>query len=502
MAVLIVASLAPAGASAGWTGSISGRLTDKFGVGIENVCVTAAGLPQGWIGGHTETGPDGSYRLEALEPATYRLRFWDCLDVGVVEEWFDNRTTFASATDIPVGSSEQPGIDAQLVRMGAISGRVFSTTGTPLAGICVHGVGPRHRWTSTGADGRYTLDRLPQGSYKIEFATCDEEPYFPLWYPSASSEADAIPIVAQNDTTRSGVNMTLTRSATIAGRITTEDGTPLQACATAYDDTSEPVFHVSNDRSTGFYQLVKLRAGVHRVFLYDCAGREHVGEWFENAWAGFEATPIELDVGEDVTGVDAALTLGGVVRGVVTDAAGQPLEDICVYEPFDREYAATWTASDGSFELVGLRPGSWAIEFRDCRAAYYHGHREYFEIEAASTLDVRVILRAGLGRCDDRDSDGDGLSDCREVELRTDMNDADTDGDGLGDGREVDQIGSDPLDVDTDNDLFSDGFEVNGGSCHGLETLTTSDPTHAGSTPYSPTTHGVRTLPELIAPIC
>ncbi|MFP4599900.1 MAG: hypothetical protein ACLFVJ_16700 [Persicimonas sp.] len=59
---------------------------------------------------------------------------------------------------------------------------------------------------------------------------------------------------------------------------------------------------------------------------------------------------------------------------------------------------------------------------------------------------------------DGPDSDGDGLSDCREEELGTDPDDPDTDGDGLSDGEEV-QRGTDPLKADTDGDGLDDAEE-------------------------------------------
>ncbi len=60
----------------------------------------------------------------------------------------------------------------------------------------------------------------------------------------------------------------------------------------------------------------------------------------------------------------------------------------------------------------------------------------------------------------EEDTDQDGLSDRREVELGTDPNKADTDGDGLNDGDEVLKFGTNPLNPDTDGDSFSDGQEI------------------------------------------
>ena len=58
----------------------------------------------------------------------------------------------------------------------------------------------------------------------------------------------------------------------------------------------------------------------------------------------------------------------------------------------------------------------------------------------------------------DRDTDGDGLNDSYEVDLGTDPLDRDTDGDGLRDEEEVD-LGTDPLDIDTDGDGLNDSYE-------------------------------------------
>lgn len=61
------------------------------------------------------------------------------------------------------------------------------------------------------------------------------------------------------------------------------------------------------------------------------------------------------------------------------------------------------------------------------------------------------------------DTDGDGLSDQREVELGTDPRNKDTDGDEASDGDEVLKYGTNPLDRDTDKDSFLDGKEIQNG---------------------------------------
>ena len=62
---------------------------------------------------------------------------------------------------------------------------------------------------------------------------------------------------------------------------------------------------------------------------------------------------------------------------------------------------------------------------------------------------------------DERDTDGDGLTDLEENTLyNTDMNDNDTDGDGLLDGDEVNNHGTNPNEKDSDGDDLSDYDEI------------------------------------------
>ncbi|OGU57319.1 MAG: hypothetical protein A2X64_06310 [Ignavibacteria bacterium GWF2_33_9] len=78
--------------------------------------------------------------------------------------------------------------------------------------------------------------------------------------------------------------------------------------------------------------------------------------------------------------------------------------------------------------------------------------------------DNDIFLTFGLGVSyyilGDADYDKDGLTNDRERILGTDPQNPDTDGDGLTDGREVEKIKSNPLNPDTDDDGLNDYEEV------------------------------------------
>ena len=65
---------------------------------------------------------------------------------------------------------------------------------------------------------------------------------------------------------------------------------------------------------------------------------------------------------------------------------------------------------------------------------------------------------------DHSDIDADGLNKLEEQALGTNFNNADSDGDGLSDGKEVNTYSTDPNDPDSDNDGVPDGEEVNNGT--------------------------------------
>jgi hypothetical protein len=80
---------------------------------------------------------------------------------------------------------------------------------------------------------------------------------------------------------------------------------------------------------------------------------------------------------------------------------------------------------------------------------------------ASTTTVTTWTWRFRRDACDRTiDSDGDDLADCTEYALSTDPSNPDTDGDGLTDGREVLTTGTDPTNQDTDGDGLDDRQEV------------------------------------------
>ncbi|MDQ2700619.1 MAG: carboxypeptidase-like regulatory domain-containing protein, partial [Actinomycetota bacterium] len=117
-------------------GEISGAVTDDQNDPLPNICVNtydSAGDPRG---GASYTDADGEFTVAGLTAGNYRVRFSDCGGHDVSSEYFDDATTLASATPIPVVANETSGISASLDRTSSISGMLTDANDEPAEGAC------------------------------------------------------------------------------------------------------------------------------------------------------------------------------------------------------------------------------------------------------------------------------------------------------------------------------------------------------------------------------
>jgi hypothetical protein len=126
------------------------------------------------------TGSDGTYTLEGIAAGEYVVAFIPGFMAPVpsklARRFYDEADRRGDATPISVAEgTAYPGIDAQLVVGGQISGRVTEAgSGEPLEGVmaCAYEAGSEGalECASSNAHGEYTIARLPTGTYKVEFS--------------------------------------------------------------------------------------------------------------------------------------------------------------------------------------------------------------------------------------------------------------------------------------------------------------------------------------------
>ena len=112
--------------------------------------------------------------------------------------------------------------------------------------------------------------------------------------------------------------------------------------------------------------------------------------------AGVLIAPLTVSAGEE----DGAET--GAIYGTVTDSAtGHPIDDICVWvaQGGDEAEHSGWTNSDGVYEISGMAPGSYDLEFDDCEHGGYETETASGSVTAgaATQVDAGLSLASGFG---------------------------------------------------------------------------------------------------------
>jgi sarcosine oxidase gamma subunit len=296
---------------------------------------------------------------------------------------------------------------------GSVTGRVVDANGTPLAGICVEAVSASDSGSGSGgaqsdANGNYAFS-LPQGTYLISFQGCGQN-YVTQFYPAQPSSQTAGQVTVTAAQTTGGIDARMLAGGVITGKVVdaSTGAAPPQGAIdveieTAGPSDAEPELDdqlaVNITGPDGTYSVNGLAPGTYLVY-FDATGTSYnaigpyVGEWYPNEPDPGHATKVSVQSGQTASlGVELA-EAPGTVTGRVTDAAGAPLAGYelgaGITEPdgstSDGPSASyTTTASDGTFTVVGLAPGTWTIR------ALPTGETNAFPEAAQATVQAGAI---------------------------------------------------------------------------------------------------------------
>lgn len=231
-------------------------------------------------------------------------------------------------------------VERLLARLGpaaTIQGRVVDASGSPVPGARVMGFHQPSFMSSVmvtaDKDGTFTLEGLREGRYWL------------MGFHDDAGRGQANPVTSPSQ----GALLKLGGTGTVEGRVLGTDGQPVKG-ATVRPYSSEPFGYV-------YSRVVRAQDdGTFRVGLTP-------GAWLLDAWSEggqlAQGTKVSVKVGETST-VAITLPATGVVRGVVTDAAGEHVQGAEVYVrmggfppgPKREQYARS--DADGAFEVRGL----------------------------------------------------------------------------------------------------------------------------------------------------
>ncbi len=361
-------------------GEISGTVTGPAGRKLSDVCILSASVRDRPIYQFTPIGLSkrGSYHVHGMPPGRYRVQFTPCsVDSPYLAVWWRDAATERGAKVITVRSGHPvSGIDQVLPLGGKITGTVTDASGTPLSGMCVYGLTGKDAdnlvaLAETGADGRYTLEALPTGTYQVQVTPgCLNNGNY-----LSTSTPDDIAVTAGQTT--AGVNITMRSAGEVAGTVTNLSGRPIQGiCVTV---SGGPDGNYGNEvwtAANGSYSVKQLLKGTYTAnFAGGCGSK---GSYAPQAWqdTNFDTpTPIQVGTGQDVTGISAVMQPGATITGRVTNSAGQGLRNACIVagpSVLMQESGGAladglaFSGRGGTYRAANLPPGQDDLSFTDC----------------------------------------------------------------------------------------------------------------------------------------
>ncbi|TAK62277.1 MAG: carboxypeptidase regulatory-like domain-containing protein, partial [Dehalococcoidia bacterium] len=339
-------------------GKISGAITNALGTPIPGAYVSASqdGGP-GYGGAYTAA--DGTYLINALIDGNYRVH---ASASGYPSQFYDGASEWSLATLVSVSSGvETTGIDFAMVEGAKISGTVRDALGTPIAGAYIsveRDGGYGYGSTYAGADGAYLIDTLPAGNYRVYALATD---YPGQYYDGTYDWSAATLVSASPGIETAGIDFALSIGGRISGTVTDVLGTPI---AGAWVSASLDVCCSGNSAITapdGTYTIRGLRPGDYRVSSFTYG---YVEQYYSGTRDWSAATLVATSSGSETTGIDFTLEESGNLSGIVTDVFGAPIGDAWVYatDVGGAGGGSIYTASDGTYLLPNLPPGTYRVE--------------------------------------------------------------------------------------------------------------------------------------------
>lgn len=236
----------------------------------------------------------------------------------------------------------------------------------------------------------YEIRKLPTGIYKVGTANTDS--FAPEYYNDKPGWASANPVRVKEDSITTNINFILALGGKITGTVTLPGASSVTALVYATDTTTGDDYsgYASGSGSSATYEIYGLPTGTYKVDTWNFQG--YLDEYWDNKPDWASADPVAVTQGSTTSGKDFTLTLGGVIKGTVTNSAKGPLKNIPVYA-YSLSYPSLWGYSSGSsdssgnYRLMGLRSGWWRILARgDTTYAFEYYNNDSSWVTADSVL--------------------------------------------------------------------------------------------------------------------
>lgn len=321
---------------------LAGTETPVAGVSVDS---SSWGARSNWgYGPAAITDADGTFRINGLDPGSYKPTAYDDEHYGVA----------AAEVQLGLGETSDP-VVVEVHPAFALSGSIVPDDGEVCdsGGVSLTDPKSQRRFSaSPEADGSVHLQGVLPGTYDVD-VSCDgyvpEETYEPLTVTEAAS----------------GLRWSVVGGQTIRGLVLTAAGEPareMRVRSTMKTDAANPRARQTSTwgrmtEDDGTFAIYGLKPGTHELTITgDLPGPDE---------------PVEVVVPEDsdVDGIKVELPAAGSVKGRVVDERGEPVGDVQIQLRskerggqrffFGQSSTSTRARDDGTFELEHVRPGAY-----------------------------------------------------------------------------------------------------------------------------------------------
>ena len=249
-------------------------------------------------------------------------------------------TEYLIAVDGYGGETGNIALALDLEDTGSITGQAVEFgSGDPLMDICVDAFsapGVSAGDARTDASGRFTIEDLEAGDYRVLFRDCNDlHGVNSQWFDGEKDYLYATAVTVTVGGTPPDVNASLgdaNDTGLIAGHVTDTNGDDLEdICVNAEDVDHSSGTSVWQTRTAadGTWE-VSPPQGEYTVFFTDCGGNGVADQYWDGQTDPDDADVVQVEGGNRTSGIDAEMGPLGSISGHVENSAGDPLEDICV----------------------------------------------------------------------------------------------------------------------------------------------------------------------------